>query len=614
MGKKETTVNKVMETAQQLFLDGSYADVTMDQIAAGADVTKGALYHHYSSKEDLYLAMMISDLKEKKALFSTAVGLKGSCQERLRNLTEAFLMLPPKKRLLIKLVRRNINTLGIPTRNQLINAYQEALPNQVQSIIEDGIASKELKPGDPRLLAWSFVALVETVLSLHADRILNGKESKLEFVLNLFLNGACDQKATEAVTDLLQDLATTPTEDDIIIPSAAPTRSVDDPVFPEWRGKDLDDILLECRDLVEDDTYPTLSRWRESGRKILGHFQVYFPEEIAHAADMLPFKVRGGTVEPTHADSRFGSYLCSILKTSMELVLSDRVKLDMFVTHPICDAARNLAAVWGRNFDYPCQILYLPQNANSGYTATYLQGEYDRLQSTVEEISGNRVTQEALSQSIALFNRNRALLRELYEIKRDTPWLVSAEDAYCLVAISGLIPKEEHNLLLETVLPMIRSRTDAKKEDRIRIVFEGGFCEQPPLDLIRMVGQTCYVVDDDLLIGLRWILEDIPTEGDLLHNLADAYLEKSSYSPVQHDLRKPKEKMLQQRVEQSGAEAVILTAAKMCEPGLEEQVAYTHTLDKDGTAYFVSEFEENMTSFDHLGLQLETFMENLLFS
>jgi benzoyl-CoA reductase subunit C len=78
---------------------------------------------------------------------------------------------------------------------------------------------------------------------------------------------------------------------------------------------------------------------------------------------------------------------------------------------------------------------------------------------------------------------------------------------------------------------MIRSRTDAKKEDRIRIVFEGGFCEQPPLDLIRMVGQTCYVVDDDLLIGLRWILEDISTEGDLLHNLADAYLEKILLQP-----------------------------------------------------------------------------------
>ena len=76
------------------------------------------------------------------------------------------------------------------------------------------------------------------------------------------------------------------------------------------------------------------------------------------------------------------------------------------------------------------------------------------------------------------------------------------------------------------------------------MVFEGGFCEQPPLDLIRAIGRSCYVVDDDLLIGLRWIVEDVPADGDPLGALAEAYLERSSYSPVQHDLRKPKEKML----------------------------------------------------------------------
>jgi benzoyl-CoA reductase subunit C len=51
----------------------------------------------------------------------------------------------------------------------------------------------------------------------------------------------------------------------------------------------------------------------------------------------------------------------------------------------------------------------------------------------------------------------------------------------------------------------------------------------------------------------------------------------------------------------------------MCEPGLEEQVAYTRALDEKNVPYFVSEFEENMTSFDHLEIQLETFIENLLF-
>ena len=384
-------------------------------------------------------------------------------------------------------------------------------------------------------------------------------------------------------------------------------------VLDKWQDSDLDEVLLMCRDLAEDPEFPTVRRWRDHGGKVLGHFQVYFPEELAHAAWMLPLKMRGASIEPTMADARFGSYLCSIIKTSLEVVLNKSVQLDMFVTNPICDAARNLAPIFERNFPFVSQILYLPQNPNSAASATYLAGEYDRLRQEIEGVSGVKVTDEALRNSIGVFNENRALLRELYEIKRDTPWLVSAEDAYSLVCVGSMIPREEHNELLRDVLPKLKART-AKEQDRMRVVFEGGFCEQPPLDLIRMIGRSCYIVDDDFLIGLRWILEDVPNDGDLLMALADAYLEKSSYSPVQHDLRKPKEDMLLKRVKSAKADAVIVSAAKMCEPGLEEQVAYTHALDEKSLPYFVTEFEENMNSFDNLELQLETFMENLLFA
>jgi benzoyl-CoA reductase subunit C len=285
----------------------------------------------------------------------------------------------------------------------------------------------------------------------------------------------------------------------------------------------------------------------------------------------------------------------------------------MFVTHPICDAARNLGAVWGRNVSYPCQVLYLPQNPNSPHSVIYLRGEYDRLKRSIEEISGETITDDALRNSIAVFNQNRLLIRELYEIKKNTPWLISADEAYVLVALAGLIPREEHNELLHALLPQIRARGN-RTQDKVRVVFEGGFCEQPPLDLIRAIARSCYVVDDDLLIGLRWLLEDVSPDGDPLFNLAEAYLEKSSYSPVQHDLRKPKEKMLLERIRNARAEAAIITAAKMCEPGLEEQVAYTRALDEAGIPYFVGEFEESMTSFDSMEIQLETFVENILFS
>jgi benzoyl-CoA reductase subunit C len=382
--------------------------------------------------------------------------------------------------------------------------------------------------------------------------------------------------------------------------------------FPEWEGKPIDDLLYHCRELVEDPGFPTVRRWREAGGKVLGHFQVYFPEEIAHAAGLLPFKLRGAPLEPTRADSHFGSYLCSIVKTTLEVALAAHARVDLFITHPICDAARNLAGVWGRNFEFPCQILYLPQNANSAHAGTYLTGEYRRLARTIEEVAGRPVTDEALRRSIGIYNENRALMRRLYDLKREAPWQVSADDAYALVAIGGMMPREEHNAILRAALPALESR-QARRQDRIRIVYEGGFCEQPPLDLVRTIGRSCYVVDDDFMIGLRWILQDVVPDGDPLGALAHAYLERSSYSPVQHDLRKPKERMLLERIARARAQAAIVTAAKMCEPGLEEQVAYTHALDHAGIPYFVSEFEENMSSFETLAVQLETFVENLMF-
>jgi benzoyl-CoA reductase subunit C len=383
-------------------------------------------------------------------------------------------------------------------------------------------------------------------------------------------------------------------------------------VFPEWRGKPLDEMLFQCRELVEDTDFPTVRRWRDGGGKVVGHFQVYFPEEIAHAGGLLPFKVRGAPIEPTQADSHFGSYLCSIIKTSLELALSRRVALEAFVTHPICDAARNLAGVWGRNVSYPCRILYLPQNPNSGFAARYLRDEYDRIRTLCGEIAGRDITDRDLRRAIAVFNENRALLRRLYTLKRERPWLVPADEAYVLMAVGGLVPREEHNDLLRTVLPLLEARS-LPRRDKVRVILEGGFCEQPPLDLLRAIARSCYVVDDDLLIGLRWLVSDVATDGDPLQALAASYIHGSAHSPVQHDLTKPKDRMLLERLEHADAQAAILMAAKMCEPGLEELVVHTRALDGKGVRYFVSEFEENMTSFDSLEIQLETFVENLVF-
>lgn len=104
-----------------------------------------------------------------------------------------------------------------------------------------------------------------------------------------------------------------------------------------------------------------------------------------------------------------------------------------------------------------------PQNPNSAGSVDYLTHEYDRVKRLAEEVSGVTITDDDLRASIVVFNENRRLLRELYDIKRTTPWLVAAEDAYALVALAGMIPREEHNELLATLLPRSRNVASRRK-------------------------------------------------------------------------------------------------------------------------------------------------------
>ncbi|HKZ71021.1 MAG TPA: TetR/AcrR family transcriptional regulator [Anaerolineales bacterium] len=188
--KSEATITKIITAAQALFVNKNYADVAMDDIAESAGVTKGALYHHFENKEALYVAMMLGDLTEKQALFHTAVASVGTCRERLRRFTQDFLDLPRGKRDLIKLIRRDINIFNDPIREQLIRAYQAALPEQVELIIRDGIRDGELLNSDPRLLSWLHVAMVEVVLTRYAESVFNSQAEAVEFVTTQFFSGA----------------------------------------------------------------------------------------------------------------------------------------------------------------------------------------------------------------------------------------------------------------------------------------------------------------------------------------------------------------------------------------------------------------------------------------
>jgi AcrR family transcriptional regulator len=188
--RSEATSARIIAAARTLFVSSNYADVTTDMIAGAAGVTKGGLYHHFPSKESLYTSMMLDDFERKRRLFEQAVASSGTARERLGRLTSDFLELPDEERQLAGLIRRDINIFKGDDRDRLVRAYQLALPEQIEAIIRDGISDGELAPGDPRILSWSFVALVELAVSRYAYDILGNTASRLDHVLDLFFDGA----------------------------------------------------------------------------------------------------------------------------------------------------------------------------------------------------------------------------------------------------------------------------------------------------------------------------------------------------------------------------------------------------------------------------------------
>jgi len=299
-------------------------------------------------------------------------------------------------------------------------------------------------------------------------------------------------------------------------------------------------------DIYTDLQFPSVRQWKRAhpGAKAIAFFPVYAPVELIHAAGMLPVGLSGAgdRLDIQHADARFGSFICSIIKTTLEMGLTGHLEpFDGFLFSTICDSARNLCFVMKRNFpQLYVDFLHLPHNPSSPAAAQFLAEEYRRLLTELERLSGSRVTADAIRNSIALYNKKRALIRELYRLRAKEPQKVPTWELYQLVRAGNFLPVEEHIAELETALTEFSSRS-AKRRDSIRIVVEGSFCEQPPLQLIRLIEDAgCYIVEDDFAIGQNWFECDVPGDDeDPVRALASSYLDRSVYSSVRHDFAGP---------------------------------------------------------------------------
>ena len=388
------------------------------------------------------------------------------------------------------------------------------------------------------------------------------------------------------------------------------------PDFHEFaHAESVEEMCRLAQEILADPTFPTVRAWRAAGGKAVGCFPVYTPQELIHSFGMLPVAMQGGgeNLEISRADAALGSFLCSISKSTLEMALTGLLgPFEAFVFPYVCDVSRNLEGIFSRILPQrPSHMLHLPQNFTSPATIPFLVAEYRSLIEKLELVAGRPFSQEDLRASLEVFNEQRALVDRLAALKRDAPWKVPLVEYYLLLRLGGLLPREVHIPLLRRALTELEGR-ERKNKDAIRVIVIGPFCEQPTLELLQLVEDVgCYVVGEELQMLHRWCPRIEPGT-DPLESLATSYVR----TPVDIGVRSTpttKGAAVLSRVDAAQAQGVVFLTAKFCEPALEDVVLYRRALEGRGLPYLHMEFEEKSTTYEQARLQLETFVESILF-
>lgn len=378
---------------------------------------------------------------------------------------------------------------------------------------------------------------------------------------------------------------------------------------------DLDAIVQRSEALFRDLDFTAVKEWKQrTGGKVIGFMPVYVPRELIHAAGALPVGVMGAGehAEIIRGDAYFQSYICRIPRSTIELGVSGRLEvLDGFLFPAICDVIRNLSGMWKILFPQKyARYVDLPQDFGPAGRAFYRR-ELEGMAEDFAKLTGKVVTPDALRRSIALYNQNRRALARLYELRSEAPHLVPTWELYLILRAANVLEVTEHTKLVEAYEEAAR-QSKRPERDYVRVVVSGAFCEQPPLGLIRALESSgCYIVDDDWVLGARYLVEDVAEDGDPYAALIDAYATKTVSTASRYESTALKGKFLVDQVRSRRAEGVVFAAPSFCDPALLERPMLQAVLSEHGIPHTGFKYAENTGQIQSIKEETGTFADSI---
>jgi benzoyl-CoA reductase subunit C len=376
---------------------------------------------------------------------------------------------------------------------------------------------------------------------------------------------------------------------------------------------EMDGILNSFAAAAADPRSVALAWKAATGGKVVGTFPMHFPAEVIHAAGALPTILQESEEPITVGHGAMYPFFCGYTRSVVDQAAKgDFSHLDAIVFGDHCVQLLSAADVIRlRVPELHVGFYQLIPALKDNWSFENAERALRRVIEGLEEQLDVAIDEDSLRGSIALFNENRRLIRQLYDLRRQGAIALTSSEMQHVVKSSMVMDKAAHTAALRELVGSAAARP-ATARGAVRVYLSGHLCQAPKLELLSMIEDCGAVVaDDDLYHGSRFASLDAGESGDPVKALTRWYLDRNTVvpCPTRLDPKTDWDGWLLDKARASGAQGLIVLLAKFCEPHYFYYPRIKQRFESAGFPHLLLETEHESAGGANLRVRVESFVE-----
>ena len=354
-----------------------------------------------------------------------------------------------------------------------------------------------------------------------------------------------------------------------------------------------------------------MDRYLKAGKKVVGCFPPFVPEELVHACGMIPMGMWGGHVGLRHAKEYLPAFACSLMQANMEFGRSGVYEGMSAVLIPaLCDTLRCMTQNWRFGMpQIPMIPVVYPQNRENAAAIDFLVSEYEQVLYLLYAHTGKMLKDRELRETIRIYNGHNAAIREFARAAGEHMDVITPYVRHAVMKSAWFFEKSEHTAVVREITAALNDLPVCDFPGK-KVVLTGILAE--PAEILTMLEESGIgIAADDLLQeSMQYACDTDLIKGRELRCLAEQWGKRKGCMLI-YEPAKSRGKQLAELCRETGAEGVISCLVKFCDPDEYDQPFLKRDLEAAGLPFLQLEVDQLRSGDEQLRTKIETFRDLL---